>query len=95
MRPGAARPGEPCWELRESGMAQASVQRKRMGIRMPQRACGRAENICEGQLARDGELVSLPLCSWRKPSVRRVAKGCADAAINDQQMMMAELKLHP
>ena len=49
MRPGAARPGEPCWELRESGLAQASVQRMRVGIRVPQRACGRAENICGGK----------------------------------------------
>ena len=55
MRPGAARPGEPCQEYREDGLARASVQRKRVGFRVPQRARGRAEKDLRRQKARDGE----------------------------------------
>ena len=92
MRPGAARPEEPCREYRETGLARASVQRKRVGFRVPQHACGRAEKYLRRQEAHHGEFARLPLCSWREPIVRRVAKGCADAAINEQQIMMAEFK---
>ena len=92
MRPGAARPGEPCREYGEDGLARASVQRKRVGFRVPQCACGRAKKYLRRQEAREGEFERLPLCSWREPIVRRVAKGCAEAAINEQQIMMAKFK---
>ena len=93
MRPGAAWPGEPCRENRGWALARALVQRKRVGIRVPRRTRGRAENFGEEQMDRDCEFRELASRSVARTRIVKSRDGQSqsnDEWATDDDDMMAE-----
>ena len=89
MRPGAARPGEPCRENR----GWALVQRKWVGSRVPRLTRGRAEQFGEVQMDRDCEFRELASRSVARTRIVKSRDGQSqsnDEWATDDDDMMAE-----